>query len=157
MSTRLIRAKVLGILLLLLFSASFAASAQQPGSVQYNTVTIPAMNAAGSGGVYDEDRWLAVSITNPVGVPGIAFDVASEPEAVALATDRCRKASGGEACEIVMVSTNPCLAVAVDLEEKHWGLLASNSLGRASRVSQRICRRNGGTRKGCQVVFKECR
>lgn len=115
------------------------AHAQQPGSVEYNTVYLPGHGAGDTVPSSPLDRWGAIA-TGKGDALGFFVGARSAKEAKAKAIEEC-PFGGGENCEVEDVFTNVCIAVASSPDANYW------SSGSPSRNTAKTLRSRA--LKGC--------
>jgi hypothetical protein len=104
--------------LLMLACSAAVASAQQPGSVEYNTVFLPGHGAGDTTRPSSLDRWGALA-SGDGKVLGFIVGTKEEAEAKKLALADC-VASGGKNCKVVTTFVNECVAVAAKPGKANW-------------------------------------
>lgn len=126
--------------------------AQQPGSVQYNTVTLPAMMAAQRSGrlAPPSDRWGAIAIGEGQSY-GWMDKAGSEDEAKAAALTDCRAKGGGD-CVVETVFANACAVLAAG-SAGHIIASAPPAERTLDKTTKRALRRCG---PDCKVVREGC-
>lgn len=134
-----------------LFPASHGL-AQQPGSVQYNTVTLPALMAAQRPGrlAPPADRWGAIAIGEGQ-TYGWMDKAGSEDEAKAAALTDCRAKGGGD-CVVETVFANACAVLAAG-SGGHTIASAPPAERTLDKTSKRALRRCGAD---CRIVREGC-
>ena len=110
------------LVVLCLFALPFTLNAQQPGSVQYNTVTMPAMQAANPQAYSSETTsWFAVAMGDSVLVYGAALSSGGKGAAESEALSLCEARGGEKPCKVVSSEAARCAALAIDREALIWG------------------------------------
>lgn len=126
------------------------AHAQQPGSVEYNTVFLPAHGVGDTVRASELDRWGAIA-TGKGDALGFVVDARSEKEAKTKAVEDC-SSGGGENCEVEDVFTNVCIAVASSPDANYW------SSGSPSRNTAKTLRERAlkGCGENCEIIREGC-
>lgn len=137
--------------LCLLAGASSYSSAQQPGTVEYNTIFLPAHGAGDTLTPTRTQSWGAFSIAtsdeDEVAMTGWAVDYRTEDEASRASLDMCAR-RGGSACEINLVFMNQCATVMTSDAGTHAS--RDRTLRRSRKAAGRLCGSN------CRVLYEGC-
>lgn len=125
--------------------------AQQPGTVEYNTVFLPAHGAGDTRTPISSQSWGAFSIAmldeGEISMTGWAINHDTESEAVQASLEMCSR-RGGIGCEINLVFMNQCAAVTTSSS----GTYASRdrTLGLARRAARKPCQAD------CRILYEGC-
>jgi len=142
--------KRVSMFLLLMCATAFVA-AQQPGSVEYNTVFLPSHGVGDTTRANSVDRWGALA-SGDGKVLGFVIGTREEAEAKKLALADC-VASGGKNCKVVTTFVNECVAVAAKPGKANW---ASDDAGRPQvldSVKSQVMKMCGDD---CKIVRQGC-
>jgi len=138
------------VVIFLLFVGNFC-WAQQPGTVEYNTVFLPAHGAGDTRPPTRRSVWGAFSIAmldeGEVSMTGWAINYGSESEASQASLDMCAR-RGGKGCEIHLVFMNQCAAVTTSSA----GTYASRD--RSLRLARRAARKHCAA--DCRILYEGC-
>lgn len=139
------------IVVLVLLAASGIAMAQQPGTVEYNTVFLPAHGVGDTRAPAEGDSWgaFAIAMGNEDGVSmtGWAINHATETQARNASLEMCDR-RGGKDCVVDLVFMNQCAAVTTS----DAGTYASRD--RTLKLSRRAAREHCGS--GCRILYEGC-
>ena len=130
---------------LLMAAMPLASYAQQPGSVDYNRVFLPAHGA----GDVKQPRlsWGSFAMSDANSLSGWGLNAASEKEARNQALSVCAQ-RGGTDCEVLFVFADSCAAIAVNDSESF-----SSAGGALEDVRRESLRRCGA---GCEIFQERC-
>lgn len=95
---------------LFLMCTTSLAVAQQPGSVEYNTVLLPALGAGDTKSASSSDRWGALA-SGDGRIFGFIYGTTTKKAAERAAVEDC-VANGGKDCHVVSSFVNSCMAIA---------------------------------------------
>ncbi|MGV6490543.1 DUF4189 domain-containing protein [Stenotrophomonas rhizophila] len=140
-----------GAALLLVGAIQAPAGAQQPGSVEYNTVYLPGHGAGDVVATSALDRWGAIA-TGKGDALGFVVGARSEKEARANAIKEC-SSGGAENCEVEDVFINVCIAVASSPSANYW---SSGSPNRNTAKALRERALKGCGEKDCRIIREGC-
>lgn len=125
--------------------------AQQPGTVEYNTVLLPALGAGDARKPSPNTFWGAFSIAmldeGEALLTGWAIDYETEAKARQESLDMCAR-RGGKGCEIHLVFMNQCAVVTTSSA----GIFAARD--RTLRLSRRAARRSCAS--DCRILYEGC-
>ncbi|MBK0014139.1 DUF4189 domain-containing protein [Stenotrophomonas sp. S41] len=129
---------------------SAVASAQQPGSAEYNSVFLPAQGAGDTRSPDPRIRWGSVAGGDDE-IWGYTLVGKTEAEAQALAVADCQ-ARGSKNCAPLRTFFNSCIAVAVSSSDP------DNRVGKMSPKGLRWVRREATRECGadCKIVYEGC-
>jgi hypothetical protein len=127
------------------------AGAQQPGSVEYNTVYLPGHGVGDTVRSSPLDRWGAIA-TGKGDALGFFVGARSAKEAKAKAIEEC-SSGGGENCEVEDVFTNVCIAVASSPSANYW-FSGSPKRNTAKALRERALK--GCGEKNCRIIREGC-
>jgi len=135
----------------LLATAVSSVSAQQPGSVQYNTQVLPANGIVARNA--SPDRWGAIAIaTDKSDHLGWKDDGTSRDQAEASALELCRSA-GATKCKVVGSFANSCAALA--LGPDRYGVSFTADTRRSVAYTKMEAVRKCGV-EDCRIVRSGC-
>lgn len=134
------------IFIILSLLAPMFASAQQPGSVGYNTTVLPAHGLGDTRRVVP-DRWGAWA-KGEDGSLGWTFSGRTEQEARQLAIDDC-VARGSRNCVVSRTFVNACAAIAASPVDRRFQISAKG-LRWVRREALKACGPD------CRIVFEGC-
>ena len=127
------------------------ASAQQPGSVQYNTQVLPANGIVARNVL--PDRWAGIAIANDKSDRlGWIDNAATKEDAVAGALESCR-AVGGGGCEVIGTFANSCAALAFGAGK--YAVSFTNETRRSVAYTKKDALRKCG-QADCRIVRAGC-
>jgi hypothetical protein len=128
-----------------------AASAQQPGSVQYNTQVLPANGIVSRSAL--PDRWGAIAIaTDQSDHLGWKDDATSKEEAEAAALELC-KSAGATKCKVVGSFANSCAALAIGTDR--YGVSYTGVTRRSVAYTKKDAVKHCGF-EDCKIVRSGC-
>lgn len=136
---------------LLVIGFGGAASAQQPGSVQYNTQVLPANGIVARNAL--PDRWGAIAIAMDKSKRfGWKDDATSREDAEAGAIESCM-ATGGSKCEVIGSFANSCAALAfgADMYGVSYTGYTRRSLAYTKKDAVKLC-----GLEDCKIVRSGC-
>ncbi|MBK0014133.1 DUF4189 domain-containing protein [Stenotrophomonas sp. S41] len=140
-----VKLKLLAASLLFISVASFA---QQPGSVEYNTVLMPAHGVGDTKSPRSGVRWGAYARGDDRTL-GYTVGGRTEDEARALAVEDC-KARGSTNCVAIKTFLNACIAVAAADINHRFATMSPKGLRWVRRESLKDCGSN------CKIVYEGC-
>lgn len=141
--------KITAVSLLLLAFSPASSFGQQPGSVEYNTVFLPA-HGAGDTRQPQSIRWGAIALGTGRKL-GFAVNARSESSAKAAALKDC-SAHGGTNCELRHTFFNACAVVAASPGKIRWVTndIDSESIESLRRSALSDCGQD------CKIVREAC-
>ncbi|AWH48292.1 hypothetical protein C1925_03490 [Stenotrophomonas sp. SAU14A_NAIMI4_5] len=122
------------------------AFAQQPGTVEYNSVYLPA-HGVGDTQRQSPNRWGAWA-KGDGGMLGWTFEGRSEREARKLAVEDC-SARGFRNCKVSRTFVNACAALA-ESDRNSWWQISANGLEWVRKAALKECGSD------CKIVFEGC-
>jgi hypothetical protein len=136
---------------LLVIGFGGAGSAQQPGSVQYNTQVLPANGIVARNA--SPDRWGAIAIAmDKSDRVGWKDDAISKEEAEAAALELC-KSAGASKCKVIGTFANSCAALAFGTQV--YGVSYTAYTRRSVAYTKRDAIKQCGL-EDCKIVRSGC-
>ena len=139
------------VLACFLLTASLSSAAQQPGTVEYNTVFLPAHGAGDTRIPRGGQSWgafsLAERVEGDVSMTGWAIGYRTEDEARLASLDMCTR-RGGINCGINLVFMNQCATVMTSDAGTHAS--RDRTLRLTRRAANKLCGPN------CRTLYEGC-